>query len=287
MMPSPFAAFAPLNDLIRRQPLPLVSRTVVIGGVALLDWDVQQSARFGAEVWGSTSRTTEDIDIVIAASDDRGWLEALTHAGWGRDPVKSYRWRPPATGTPTTCVVDLLGQYGGDAEAGGQAIRLQDYWGGEDGAYICRVLRAYQGRNQFPSMLTESFWDPYMQGFQWIRLNHLGLALSKLSAIGIVLRDGDSEHLRGATPVSRLAKDAQDAVRLLRDEVAGTIAGWHGQAVIDQLVPPLVTEVMEHLETIRAVTAGQRHTPHLQPACRPVLEDLVGRLPRWRAPRTS
>ena len=282
-MPSPFAVFAPLNDLIRHQRLPLVDRTVVIGGVALMDWDVQQSVRFGNEVWGTTSRTTEDIDIVIAASNDRGWHEALTHAGWTRDTVKSFRWRPPGT---ATCVVDLLGQYGGEAEAGGQAIRLPDYWGGEEGAYICRVLRAYQGRNQFPSMLTESFWDPYMQGFQWIRLNHLGLALSKLSAIGIVLKNGDSELQRGVTTVSRLAKDAQDAVHLLRDEVAGTIAGWNGQTVLDQLVPALVTEVMEHLGIIRAAVDGRQPSRHMDPACRPILEELVGRLPRWRAPET-
>ena len=284
-MPSPFAVFAPLNDLIRHyaHTLPLVDRTVVIGGVALMDWDVQQSARFGMETWGATTRTTEDIDIVIAASNDRGWLEALTHAGWSRDAVKSFRWRPPGT---DTCVVDLLGQYGGEIEAGGQAIRLPEYWGGEDGAYICRVLRAYQGKSQFPSMLTESFWDPYMQGFQWVRLNHLGLALSKLSAIGIVLKNGDSELLRRVTTVSRLAKDAQDATRLLRDEVASAITGWNGQTVLDQLVPALAAEVMEHLDIIRGAVDGRQPSAHMDPACRPILEELVGRLPRWRVTKT-
>lgn len=282
-MPSPFAVFAPLNDLIRHHNLPLVDRSVVIGGVALMDWNVQQSARFGMETWGTATRTTEDIDIVIAASNDRGWLEALTYAGWIRDPVKSFRWRPHGT---DTCVVDLLGQYGGDVETGGQGIRLPNYWGGEDGAYICRVLRAYQGKSQFPSMLTESFWDPYMQGFQWVRLNHLGLALSKLSAIGIVLKNGDSELLNGVTTVSRLAKDAQDAVHLLRDEVAGSITGWNGQTVLDQLVPALVAEVIEHLDAIRGAVDSRQPSAHLDPLCRPLLEDLVGRLPRWRVTKT-
>ena len=284
-MPSPFEVFAPLNELIRHHAhtLPLVNRTVVIGGVALMDWDVQQSVRFGVETWGATTRTTEDIDIVIAASNDRGWLEALTHAGWARDPAKSFRWRPPGA---DTCVVDLLGQYGGDVETGGQAMRLPDYWGGEDGAYICRVLRAYQGKSQFPSMLTESFWDPYMQGFQWVRLNHLGLVLSKLSAIGMVLKNGDSELQRGVTRVSRLAKDAQDAVRLLRDEVASAVTGWNGQTVLEQLVPALATEVMEHLDIIRGAVDGRHPSTHMDAACRPILENLVGRLPQWRASRT-
>ena len=37
-MPSPFEVFAPLNELIRHHAhtLPLVNRTVVIGGVALI-----------------------------------------------------------------------------------------------------------------------------------------------------------------------------------------------------------------------------------------------------------
>ncbi len=275
--------FAPLHDLVRRQRLPLVSRTVIIGGVALLDWDLQQAARFGAEIWGQPTRTTEDIDVVIAAADDRGWLEALTAAGWQRDSLKRYRWRPPAIGAEQPCIVDLLGQYGGESgHAGGSEWQLQDYWGGEDGAYICRVLRAYQGQRKFPSMVTEPFWDPTMQSFQWLRLNHLGLALSKISAVGIVLVKGDAEHQRGVTATSRLRKDLQDLLRLLRDEVAATITGWQGQVILDELVPARVAEVLEHLRSITDVASGSRPSPHLGDENRQLLTEVADRLPIWR-----
>ena len=132
-MPSPFARFAPLNDLVRRQGVPLVSRTIIIGGVALLDWDLQQSARFGPEIWQPIGRTTEDIDVVIAAADDRGWYEAFTENGWQSDPDKRYRWHAPERPAAGACTVDLLGQYGGSNEAGGSELRLQEYWGGEIG----------------------------------------------------------------------------------------------------------------------------------------------------------
>ena len=282
-MSSIFVRFAPLNDLIRRQRLPLVSRTVVIGGVAILDWDLQQAARFGAEVWGPPVRTTEDIDIVIAAADDRGWLEALTEAGWQRDAAKRYRWRSPAHAGEPPCIVDLLGHYGGDGGAGGSELRLQDYWGGEDGAYICRVLRAYQGQRKFPSMLTEPFWDPVMQGFQWLRLNHLGLALSKISAVGLVLAHGDSEYQRGLSATPRLRKDLQDLLRLLRDEVALNLTGWHGQVILDELVPALVAEVLDHLQTIAAVASGARSSAFLTSDHRPLLIEAAARLPAWHA----
>jgi hypothetical protein len=277
-MTSPYARFAALNTLVRHHRLPLVTRTVVIGGVAMLDWELQQSARFGAETWGPIGRTTEDIDIVIAAADDRGWLDALTASHWTRDAQKRYRWRPPGEAA-AQCAVDLLGQYGGSEQAGGSELRLQDYWGGEDGAYICRVLRAYQGQRKFPTILTESFWDPTMQGFQWLRLNHMGLVLSKISAVGTVLERGDSEHQRGLTPASRLAKDLADLARLLRDEVVGHVAGWQGQVILDDLVPSLVDEVLAHLHVI--TTAAQ--AGHHDPASAYALAAVNARLPAWKA----
>ncbi len=277
-MTSPFERFAPLNTLVRHHRLPLVSRTVVIGGVAMLDWELQQAARFGAEVWGPIGRTTEDIDIVIAAADDRGWLEALSASRWERDAQKRYRWRPPGTAA-ALCAVDLLGQYGGSEQAGGSELRLQDYWGGEDGAYICRVLRAYQGQHRFPTILTEAFWDPTMQGFQWLRLNHMGLVLSKISAVGIVLKQGDSEHQRGLTATSRLGKDLADLARLLRNEVVGQIAGWQGQVILDDLVKPLVEEILDHLHTIETAAQAGESDPRIGP----LLAEVANRLPAWTA----
>ena len=279
-MTSPFDRFAPLNELVRHHRLPLVSRTVVIGGVAMLDWELQQSVRFGSDIWGAIGRTTEDIDIVIAAADDRGWLEALMAAKWIRDAQKRYRWRPPGE-SAQLCAVDLLGQFGGSDHAGGTEVRLQDYWGGEEGAYICRVLRAYQGQRKFPTILTEPFWDPTMQGFQWLRLNHMGLVLSKVSAIGTVLERGDNEYQRGLRPESRLTKDLQDVLRLLRDEVLGQVAGWQGQVVLDELVPPLVDEVLAHVRRIQAAAQpGQRGDQ--SPECMALLTAIDSRLPVWK-----
>lgn len=280
-MTSPFARFAPLNDLVRRHGATLVSRTIVIGGVALLDWDLQQTARFGAEVWQTIGRTTEDIDIVIAAADDRGWFEALAENGWQRDADKRYRWHAPRQTAIGACTVDLLGQYGGSDEAGGTELRLRDYWGGEEGAYICRVLRAYQGQKKFPSMLTEGFWDPVMQGYQWLRLNHLGLVLSKISAVGVVLKDGDSEHQRGLTETPRLRKDLQDLQWLLRDEVVGAISGWQGRIILDELVPALIEEIVDHLDVITAAV-GKEPVNGLDQADRELLTDVGRRLPTWR-----
>ena len=116
-------------------------------------------------------------------------------------------------------------------------------------------------------MLTESFWDPVMQSFQWLRLNHLGLVLSKISAVGIVLRSGDSEYQRGLTKVPRLQKDLQDLLHLLRDEVATSITGWHGQIALQQLVSPLVTEIIEHIKTIDAIAKGTTTSSYLPKNC--------------------
>lgn len=279
-MTSPFARFAPLNDLVRRQGVPLVSRTIIIGGVALLDWDLQQTARFGIETWQPIGRTTEDIDIVIAAADDRGWFEALADNDWQRDPDKRYRWHAPAPTADGPCTVDLLGQYGGSDEAGGTELRLRDYWGGEEGAYICRVLRAYQGQKKFPSMLTEGFFDPVMQGYQWLRLNHLGQVLSKISAVGVVLKEGDSEHQRGLTETSRLRKDLQDLLWLLRDEVVGAITGWQGRIILDELVPALVQEIKQHLATIADAAVGEDRV-QIDPEDHALLISVSTRLPNW------
>lgn len=221
------------------------------------------------------NRTTEDIDVVIAAADDRGWLDALSAACWRRDPVKRYRWRPPGDNADA-CAVDLLGQFGGSELAGGSELRLQDYWGGEDGAYICRVLRAYQGQKKFPTILTEPFWDPGMQGFQWLRLNHMGLLLSKISAVGTVLSRGDSEYQRGLTHTSRLVKDLQDLQRLLRPEVADQVIGWQGEIILDDLVPPLVAEILDHLKSIQAAASMEHEAESA------ALLASVGRLlPAW------
>ncbi len=250
-------------------------------GTLLLDWDLQQTARFGAEIWQPIGRTTEDIDIVIAAADDRGWFEALAESGWHRDADKRYRWHAPEQMADGPCTVDLLGQYGGSDETGGTALRLRDYWGGEEGAYICRVLRAYQGQKKFPSMLTEGFWDPVMQGYQWLRLNHLGLVLSKISAVGVVLKEGDSEHPRGLTETSRLRKDLQDLQWLLRDEVVAAITGWQGRVILDELVPALVQEIADHLEVI-AAAVDREAVGGLDEADRELVADVGRRLPDWR-----
>jgi hypothetical protein len=279
-----FARFDPLNELVRGHP-PLVSRTVVIGGVAMLDWELLQTARFGADVWGSTGRTTEDIDVVIAAADDRGWLQVLTDSGWLRDARKRYRWRPPGA-AGESCAVDLLGQFGGSGQCGGTEMRLQDYWGGEDGAYICRVLRAFQGHKKFPTMLTESFWDPGMQGFQWRRLNHMGLLLSKISAVGTVLAGGDAEHVRGLRSTPRLAKDLQDLLRLLRNEVIGHVIGWQGEVILEELVPVLVDEVVEHLRRIRAEARSDRPGINVGD-CLDLLAEVEERLPQWDRQRAG
>jgi hypothetical protein len=123
-----------------------------------------------------------------------------------------------------------------------------------------------------------------MQGFQWQRLNHMGLLLSKISAVGTVLAVGDAEHQRGLRSTPRLAKDLQDLLRLLRKEVIGQVIGWQGDVVLDELVPVLVDEIVEHLRRIRAEARPDRRGINVGD-CRELLAQVEERLPQWDSRR--
>lgn len=245
----------------------------------MLDWEMERLAQHGQERWGALGRTTEDIDVVIVDVNDRGWGDALQSGGWTRHPEKVFRWTSPAQAEQTHCHIDLLGQYGG--QGGGSVIRQANYWGGPNGAYICRVLRSYQGQRKFPSLLVEPFWDPYMKSYEWVRLNHMGLVLSKISAVALVIKNGDEEHRAGLTPRSRLLKDLQDVGRLLHPEVALEVSGWHAQAILENLVDALVEEVIGYIALIKEAALNPERFPNLPSESRAAVAAAAALLPTW------
>lgn len=205
---NPFQPLADLAALIDRRDIRLREDCFVVGGHAVIDYlngfdDVPHRT------------TTEDIDLVLVGDRREEWRSILQEAGWKQDDRHRFRFHDPEGSQK----VDLLALQTEQSQRPGASTHPPDP--GEEEYYVvlARVIwHEGQSEHHWPAHLLEPMNDPQSRRDGWMRLNIVGLFLTKLAALRCCI-----DWLQGArrdelieSAIGRIPRDAQDLGNLLR-----------------------------------------------------------------------
>jgi hypothetical protein len=242
-------------------------RIVLIGGQAMVDWIAWQRYRMGTSFPpGVVGRTTEDLDVHIHDTlVNIRLVETHVADKWTDGELRGrYYWKSDAR-----VMMDLIVPRDGTG-TGSIAARI----GGSRGLFGMRVIPSWI----IDAGLSEHAHTQPLIHLGMQRLTRLGLIASKADAVRNCLAEIDKRGADARTWSRRLGKDLQDLQILLDPDIDEPL--W-----------------MPRYEAVRGVIeSGWRHAvgelkllrtlpPHLDVEDRPLLEDVVPRLPKDPWPR--